>query len=246
MKWLYELDGESVGPVDAVELKSRAARGEIGPDTLVWREGTAQRVRAAKIRGLLPVADASDAGTRAVSGPQESGAQIASALKSRSGEALGAALSAASAVSAVAFRLNRGVWRMMHPQRYVLLVLSLLSGAVVLAAPMWLGNRLFSWPVVLIGCVGLLSSLGILIGDPQRPLPGYVQLFVLQMKGSVVLAWGLLYLTAKIAKLAAVFNTLAKLESWLLVIGIIDLLALLVALFGAFVMFRPLPEDDDE
>jgi hypothetical protein len=243
MKWLYELDGEGVGPVDAVELKSRAARGEIGPDTLVWREGTTQRVPAAKIRGLLPVADASDAGTPAVSVSQQSSAQTAPASRSRSGEALGAALAAASAVSAVAFRLNRGVWRMMHPQRYVLLVLSLLSGAVVLAAPMWLGSWLLSWLVVLIGCVGLLSSLGILIGDPRRPLPGYIQLFVLQLKGSVVVAWGLLYL---IASKVPLIPAIDRLESWVFVIGIIDLFALLVALFGAFVMFRPLPEDDGE
>ena len=93
--------------------------------------------------------------------------------------------------------------------------------------------------------------LGIFIGDPERPLPGFVQLFVLQVKGSVVLAWGLLYVVLKITEKIPgkpeeyVGLNFGSIGSWLLTVGIIDLLALLVALLGAFIMFRPLPDGED-
>ena len=138
---------------------------------------------------------------------------------------------------------------MMHAQRYALLVLSLLSGAMILAAPWWLGSDWVHWPLVLIGSVGLLSMLGIFIGDPERPLPGYVQLFVLQLKGSVVLAWGVLYVVMNLLDRFGVDKVvpgIKRSESWLVTVGIIDLLALLVALLGAFLMFRPLQEGEGE
>jgi hypothetical protein len=112
MKWLYESNGESVGPVDSAELKSRAVRGEIGPRTLVWRDGTAERVPASRIRGLLPVVDEGVRGApvpRTIAVPEESTSRRAGV------EALGVALAATSAVSDVAFRFHRGLWRMMHP-----------------------------------------------------------------------------------------------------------------------------------
>lgn len=246
MKWLYESNGETVGPVDSAALKSLAVRGEIGPHTLVWKEGTAERVPASRIRGLLPVVDDGVHGARV---PRTAAAQEDSTTRGAGVEALGVALAAASAVSAVAFRYHRGLWRMMHAQRYALLVLSLLSGAMILAAPWWLGSEWVHWPLVLIGSVGLLSMLGIFIGDPERPLPGYVQLFVLQLKGSVVLAWGVLYVALNLLdKINLVFKekVIKSGESWLLTVGIIDLLALLVALLGAFIMFRPLQEGEGE
>ena len=91
--------------------------------------------------------------------------------------------------------------------------------------------------------------LGIFIGDPERPLPGYVQLFVLQIKGSVVLAWGVLYVVLNLLdkiNLGYKDKVIKSGESWLLTVGIIDLLALLVALLGAFIMFRPLQEGEGE
>jgi hypothetical protein len=138
------------------------------------------------------------------------------------------------------------------------MVLSLLSGALTLAAPRLLDSDYVHWPLVLVGCIGLVSVLGIFIGDPQRPLPGYVQLFVLQLKGAVVLVWGLLFFVLEMISqlgdnLQSKVSWLARLDlsgpnpllKWLLAVGIIDLLTLLVALVGAFVMFRPHPAGED-
>lgn len=38
-EWYYGKDGQQHGPVDEATLRARAARGEVGPEDLVWCEG---------------------------------------------------------------------------------------------------------------------------------------------------------------------------------------------------------------
>jgi antitoxin component YwqK of YwqJK toxin-antitoxin module len=53
-EWHYSKNGKRFGPVSVQRLKELAARGEIGPADLVWKEGMPQWVPASKIKGLLP------------------------------------------------------------------------------------------------------------------------------------------------------------------------------------------------
>jgi hypothetical protein len=38
-RWYFEYEGEPRGPEAQSSLRLRLTRGEIGPETLVWREG---------------------------------------------------------------------------------------------------------------------------------------------------------------------------------------------------------------
>jgi hypothetical protein len=53
-EWHYTKNGQRFGPVSGQQLKELAAKGGIGPDDLVWKEGMPQWVPASKIKGLLP------------------------------------------------------------------------------------------------------------------------------------------------------------------------------------------------
>ena len=48
-----ELNGEAHGPIDSDELISLARNGRIGPETLVWKEGSSAKHKAANIQGLF-------------------------------------------------------------------------------------------------------------------------------------------------------------------------------------------------
>lgn len=49
-----ELNGESHGPINSDELISLAQNGKIGPETLVWKEGSGAKHKAGSIQGLFP------------------------------------------------------------------------------------------------------------------------------------------------------------------------------------------------
>jgi hypothetical protein len=51
--WYYENGGTRHGPVAPAALKQLADTGDISPDTLVWRSGMAQWVRARAVKGLF-------------------------------------------------------------------------------------------------------------------------------------------------------------------------------------------------
>lgn len=52
--WYYENGGSRHGPFSPGVLKQRADSGQVGPDTLVWRQGMAQWVQAKAVKGLFP------------------------------------------------------------------------------------------------------------------------------------------------------------------------------------------------
>lgn len=52
--WYYTIGDEEIGPIPAAELKALAQDGTIGPNTQVWKEGTAEWTTAGKIKGLIP------------------------------------------------------------------------------------------------------------------------------------------------------------------------------------------------
>ena len=54
VEWFYELDGFRRGPVASGELKKLAESGAITPDTLIWRDGLEEQVKAGAVRGLFP------------------------------------------------------------------------------------------------------------------------------------------------------------------------------------------------
>lgn len=53
-EWHYSKNGKRFGPVSGQQLKELAAKGELGPADLVWKEGMPQWVPASKIKGLMP------------------------------------------------------------------------------------------------------------------------------------------------------------------------------------------------
>lgn len=55
-EWFYSKSGKRFGPVSGQQLKELAAKGGIGPDDLVWKEGMAQWLPAKSITGLFEVA----------------------------------------------------------------------------------------------------------------------------------------------------------------------------------------------
>ncbi|MFM7108781.1 MAG: RDD family protein [Planctomycetaceae bacterium] len=58
--WYVGRNGERSGPFSETELREQAARGQIGPADLVWREGMPAWVAASTIPGLLPAAPATN------------------------------------------------------------------------------------------------------------------------------------------------------------------------------------------
>ena len=56
--WYYARDGAQLGPVSFDDLKAAAAGGQLRPDDLVWKEGTADWVPARTVAGLIAVAAA--------------------------------------------------------------------------------------------------------------------------------------------------------------------------------------------
>ena len=52
--WYYTVGDEEIGPVSAAELKALAKDGTVGPNTQVWKEGTAEWTTAGKVKGLIP------------------------------------------------------------------------------------------------------------------------------------------------------------------------------------------------
>jgi hypothetical protein len=57
-QWHYSRSGQQAGPVTGAQLKQLAARGEISPTDLVWKDGLKDWVPASKLRGLFPDTDA--------------------------------------------------------------------------------------------------------------------------------------------------------------------------------------------
>lgn len=51
--FFWECEGESFGPVGSNELIKLAQKGKIGPDTLVWKEGSETKLKAVTIKGLF-------------------------------------------------------------------------------------------------------------------------------------------------------------------------------------------------
>ena len=53
VEWFYELDGFRRGPAASGELKKLAESGAITPETLIWRDGLEERLKAGAVRGLF-------------------------------------------------------------------------------------------------------------------------------------------------------------------------------------------------
>ena len=53
VEWFYELDGFRRGPVASGELKKIADSGAVTPETLIWRDGLEERLKAGAVRGLF-------------------------------------------------------------------------------------------------------------------------------------------------------------------------------------------------
>ena len=53
VEWFYELDGFRRGPVASGELKKIADSGAVSPETLIWRDGLEEWVKAGAVRGLF-------------------------------------------------------------------------------------------------------------------------------------------------------------------------------------------------
>ena len=53
-EWYFTKNGQRHGPITSQQLKELAAKGELGPADLVWKEGMPQWVPASKVKGLMP------------------------------------------------------------------------------------------------------------------------------------------------------------------------------------------------
>lgn len=53
-QWYYSRDGARIGPVSASQLKLAADNGHLTRADLVWKEGLADWVPAARVKGLFP------------------------------------------------------------------------------------------------------------------------------------------------------------------------------------------------
>jgi hypothetical protein len=51
--WHYSVDGERFGPVIPDELRRLAAKGDLGPTDLVWKQGMTDWIPASRIKGLF-------------------------------------------------------------------------------------------------------------------------------------------------------------------------------------------------
>jgi uncharacterized protein DUF4339 len=52
--WYYAHDGAQTGPVSFGDLRAAVASGQLGPEDLVWKEGTVDWVPARTVAGLFP------------------------------------------------------------------------------------------------------------------------------------------------------------------------------------------------
>jgi hypothetical protein len=52
--WYYAHDGAQTGPVSFGDLRAAVASGQLGPEDLVWKEGTVDWVPARSVAGLFP------------------------------------------------------------------------------------------------------------------------------------------------------------------------------------------------
>ena len=52
-EWYFQEGDKRIGPIAAAALKKLAESGRITPETLVWRNGTPEWVKAGTIRGLI-------------------------------------------------------------------------------------------------------------------------------------------------------------------------------------------------
>jgi hypothetical protein len=57
-QYYFSHDGNPFGPFSATQLRGMAAGGRIGPTDLVWKEGTGQKVAAARVKNLFAVGEA--------------------------------------------------------------------------------------------------------------------------------------------------------------------------------------------
>jgi hypothetical protein len=55
-EYYYSREGERFGPVPGEQLKQLAATGQLEPHDLVWKQGMANWVEAARVKGLFPSA----------------------------------------------------------------------------------------------------------------------------------------------------------------------------------------------
>jgi hypothetical protein len=52
--WYYAEGGQKKGPISTSVLKQMAQMGDIGPETLIWKDGLSEWVHASRIQGLFP------------------------------------------------------------------------------------------------------------------------------------------------------------------------------------------------
>lgn len=52
-QWYCAIDGRRRGPLEPIELKELADRGELSPDDLVWRDDYPDWVKASAVKGLF-------------------------------------------------------------------------------------------------------------------------------------------------------------------------------------------------
>ncbi len=55
-EYYYSREGQRFGPVPGEQLKQLAAAGQLAPNDLIWKEGMANWIQAARVKGLFPVA----------------------------------------------------------------------------------------------------------------------------------------------------------------------------------------------
>src|ERR1700730_18600490 len=51
--YYYSREGQRFGPVPGEQLKQLAAAGQLQPDDLIWKEGMANWIQAARVKGLF-------------------------------------------------------------------------------------------------------------------------------------------------------------------------------------------------
>jgi hypothetical protein len=105
-EYYYSQAGQRCGPVPGEQLKQLAASGQLQPTDLIWREGMAGWVAAAKVKGLFPappeanrVAEQPTAAATASQQPSEpiaDRAAAADAAKAQARQAKDAAIAAGS------------------------------------------------------------------------------------------------------------------------------------------------------
>ena len=126
-EWHCKIGDRTRGPLTAAELRELASSGELQPDSMVRRGHMARWVQAARVRGLIP----SDALSGAKARSTASGGQVAAGAQNLP-DIVG---NAAGAVVSGVVVAHRALWRRLHPQRYVLLLLSLMNLIVLGVAP---------------------------------------------------------------------------------------------------------------